>query len=80
MPIHQVTMLYRPGCHLCDVARTELQRITAELGAGLDEIDVDTDPQLRAEYGDRVPVFLIDGSEHGYWQVEEARLRRALAG
>jgi hypothetical protein len=77
---HQVTLLHRPGCHLCDVARTDLQRITAELGAGLAEIDVDTDPDLRAEYGDRVPVFLIDGAEHGYWQVEEARLRRALVG
>jgi glutaredoxin len=79
MPVHQVTLLHRAGCHLCDVARTELQRITAELAVGLDEIDVDTDTQLRAEYGDRVPVFLIDGAEHGYWQVEEARLRRALA-
>lgn len=75
---HQVTLLHRAGCHLCDVARTELQRITGEVGARLEEIDVDTDPQLRAEYGDRVPVFLVDGAEHGYWQVEEPRLRRAL--
>jgi hypothetical protein len=39
---------------------------------------VDADPELRAEYGDRVPVFLVDGVEHGYWQVEEDRLRAAL--
>jgi glutaredoxin len=77
---HQVTLLARSGCHLCDVARTDLERITGELGVALVEVDVDTDPELRAEYGDRVPVFLIDGAEHGYWQVEEARLRRALAG
>jgi hypothetical protein len=25
-------------------------------------------------------VILLDGKEHGYWRVEEARLRRALAG
>jgi hypothetical protein len=40
---------------------------------------VDGDPELRAEYGDRVPVILIDGCEHGYWKVEEQRLRAALA-
>ncbi|HVX43971.1 MAG TPA: glutaredoxin family protein [Mycobacteriales bacterium] len=78
--VHQVTLLGRSGCHLCDVARTDLERITGELGVALTEVDIDTDPELRAEYGDRVPVFLIDGAEHGYWQVEEARLRRALAG
>lgn len=76
----RVTMLHRQGCHLCDVARVTLVRIAAETGVAFEEIDVDTDRELRAEYGDRVPVFLIDGAEHGYWQVEESRLRRALAG
>jgi hypothetical protein len=41
--------------------------------------DVDADGELRAEYGDRVPVILIDGREHGYWAVEEPRFRAALA-
>jgi hypothetical protein len=40
--------------------------------------DVDSDRELRAEYGDRVPVILVDGEEHGYWSVEEDRLRAAL--
>lgn len=75
-----VTLLSRPGCHLCEVARADLDRITGELGVALTETDVDTDPELRAEYGDRIPVILINGMEHGYGQVEEPRLRRALAG
>jgi glutaredoxin len=75
-----VTLLSRPGCHLCEVARADLDRITGELGIALTETDVDTDPELRAEYGDRIPVILIDGVEHGYGQVEEPRLRRALTG
>ncbi len=75
-----VTLLSRPGCHLCEMARSDLNRITGELGVALTETDVDTDPELRAEYGDRIPVILINGVEHGYGQVEEPRLRRALAG
>jgi hypothetical protein len=31
------------------------------------------------EYSDRAPVILLDGKEHGYWRVEEDRLRAALA-
>ncbi len=75
-----VTLLTRVGCHLCEQARPVLVDVCAETGARLLEVDVDTDPELRAEYGDRLPVFLIDGREHGYWRVEPARLRSALTG
>lgn len=72
-------LLYsRTDCHLCEVAREDLERICGELGVEFDEVDVDTDPALRAEYGDRVPVIVVDGREHGYFRVEEPRLRAAL--
>ena len=73
-----VTLITRVGCHLCDEADAVLTRMSAELGFGLERHDVDADPALRAEYSDRVPVILLDGKEHGYWRVEEARLRRSL--
>ncbi|CAN5830175.1 glutaredoxin family protein [soil metagenome] len=75
-----VTLLTRVGCHLCEQARPVLVDVCAETGARLLEVDVDTDPDLRAEYGDRLPVFLVDGREHGYLRVEPARLRAALTG
>ncbi|MBA3368052.1 MAG: glutaredoxin family protein [Geodermatophilaceae bacterium] len=74
----RVRLYSRTDCHLCDVARADLGRICAELSVGLEEIDVDTDPDLRADYGDRVPVIFVDGQEHGYFRVEEDRLRAAL--
>jgi hypothetical protein len=43
-----------------------------------DETDVTTDDELFAEYGERIPVVLLDGKEHSYWSVDEIRLRRAL--
>ena len=73
-----VTLITRVGCHLCDEADEVLTRMSAELGFSLERRDVDEDPALRAEYSDRVPVILLDGKEHGYWRVEEARLRRSL--
>ena len=41
-------------------------------------MDVDRRPGPGAEYGDRLPVVLLDGKEHGYWRVEEDRLLRDL--
>lgn len=76
---HQVTVISRVGCHACDLAEAEIRRICGELDVPWTKVDVDSDTDLRAEYGDRVPVFLIDGREHGYWRVEEPRLRAALA-
>jgi glutaredoxin len=77
-PDHRVTLVTRVGCHLCQDAETTLRRLSGELGFGYEELDVDTDPARRAEYSDRVPVILIDGKEHGYWRVEEARFRKAV--
>jgi hypothetical protein len=75
----EVTVMGRVGCHLCEVAEADVSRICGELGVAWTSEDVDTDPEWRAEYGDRVPVILVDGAEHGYWRVEEDRLRKALA-
>ncbi|MDT4908410.1 MAG: hypothetical protein QOF95_3252 [Pseudonocardiales bacterium] len=76
---HRVTLVTRVDCHLCEDAEVLLRRLSAELGFGYEELDVDADPDRRAEYSDRVPVILIDGKEHGYWRVEEARFRKAVA-
>lgn len=77
-PDHQVTLVTRVGCHLCEVAEGQLRSLAAELGFSYREVDVDASQVLRDEFSDRVPVILLDGKEHGYWEVEEARLRRAL--
>lgn len=76
---HAVTIVTRTDCHLCDVALATLQRLAVELDFDLAEVDVDTDPDRLAQFADLVPVILLDGREHGYWRVEEDRLRAALS-
>jgi glutaredoxin len=68
----------RRGCHLCEDAESVVDRLARELGFSWNAVDVDQSRQLQDAYGDRVPVILLDGVEHGYWRVEEDRLRRAL--
>jgi glutaredoxin len=76
--MRELALLVRAGCHLCATAAETLARIGAEAGLTPREIDVDTDPELQAEYGDRVPVVLLDGREHSYFTVDVERLRTDL--
>jgi hypothetical protein len=74
----RLTLITRPGCHLCDVAKEAIVRVAAQTGERWVEVDLTGDRELEAEYGDRVPVTLLDGKEHGFWRVEEQRLIRDL--
>ncbi|HVL82802.1 MAG TPA: glutaredoxin family protein [Pseudonocardia sp.] len=79
MSAPRVVVYTRAGCGNCRRAEADVARICDELGVGWAAVDVDPDPELRAEYGDRVPVITVDGREHGFWTVEEPRLRAALS-
>jgi glutaredoxin len=74
----RLQLLTRAGCHLCETAADTLAGIAEAAGLTPVAVDVDADPELRAEYGDRVPVVLLDGREHSYFTVDEPRLRRDL--
>ena len=73
-----MSVVTRRGCHLCEDAESVVDQLSRELGFSWDAVDVDQSSQLLDTYGDRVPVILLDGVEHGYWRVEEDRLRQAL--
>ena len=77
-------LLIRDGCTICARIHARLAELAAELGFDLSMTDVDAaalagNPRLRAEFGDRLPVILLDGREHSYWEIDEARLRADLA-
>jgi len=79
-----VELLTRAGCSMCEKARAVLMRLAGELRFEFSSTDVDAaaaagDPSLRAEYGDLLPVVMLDGVQHGYWEVDETRLRADLS-
>jgi len=73
-----VTLLGRPGCHLCADARAVIEKVTAELGESFVEIDITTDPELHDRYWEQIPVTLVDGKQHDFFWVDADRLRKAL--
>jgi glutaredoxin len=79
-PPHQITLLSRPGCHLCEQARAVVERVAAELGVPWSERDITQSEDDLRMYSEMIPVTLIDGVQHDYWRVSEDRLRAALRG
>jgi hypothetical protein len=75
-----VTLIGKPGCHLCDQARAVVEKVAAELGAVVEERDITRDKELYRKYWEQIPVVLVDGAQHDFWRVDEDRLRRALSG
>ena len=76
----RITLYTKPGCHLCDEARSVIQRVSAEVGTSYEEVDISTSIELMSAYGEQIPVTFVDGRQHDFWRVDETRLRRALAG
>lgn len=75
---HRITLLGKPGCHLCDEAREVIARVAADLGVGWEERDITHSEDDLLAYWDMIPVTLIDGVQHDFWRVSEQRLRAAL--
>ena len=74
-----ITLLSRPGCHLCDEARTVIARVAADLGVPWEERDITQSERDLQDYWEMIPVTLINGVQHDFWHVSERRLRAALA-
>jgi glutaredoxin len=74
----RITLLSRPGCHLCDDAREVIRRVADDLGVSWEERDITLSAEDLREYWDKIPVTLVDGVQHDFWRVSEGRLRSAL--
>lgn len=81
----RLTLIGKPGCHLCDDARGVVQAVMAEVDAAdaaprlsLDERSILDDAALAERYAEEIPVLLIDGEVHDYWRVDPVRLKTAL--
>jgi glutaredoxin len=73
-----VTLYGKPGCHLCDEARSVVATVRRERPFELREVDISSDPSLNKSYGERIPVVEVDGEEAFEFVVEPEELRRML--
>ncbi|TDB98644.1 glutaredoxin family protein [Actinomadura sp. 7K534] len=74
-----ITLLGKPGCHLCDDARAVIERVARELDVPWEERDITLSERDTEQYWEQIPVTLVNGVQHDFWRVDEDRLRAAIA-
>ncbi|SPF42453.1 Glutaredoxin 2 [Candidatus Sulfotelmatobacter kueseliae] len=79
MPVPRSVVVYsRKGCHLCEVVKESLARLSRHGGFTWREIDVDTDAELRRQFNDELPVVFIDGRKAFKYRMDEQEFLRKL--
>ena len=82
MPSAELTLLSKPGCHLCDAARDVVATVVASPefsgSVRVEELSILDDPDLNERYWDEIPVVLVNGAVHNIWRVDPVRLTEAL--
>jgi glutaredoxin len=81
----ELTLIGKPGCHLCEDAEAAIERVLASFLASNPSVAVSItqhnildDAELAARYSEEIPVLLINGNVHNYWRIDEDRFMRAL--
>lgn len=77
-----LTLLSKPGCHLCDDARSAIETVREQLSphiaTRLDEVNILDDDELARRYAEDIPVVLVNGRQHAIWRVDAGRLRATI--
>jgi len=80
-----LTLIGKPGCHLCDDARDLIDSVVEKIAGHpsapeivLEERSILDDDALHEQYVEEIPVLLINGKMHNYWRIDPLRLRTAL--
>jgi hypothetical protein len=72
----RLTMLSRPGCHLCEGMRREVDSLLSDQPHEWEVVDVDTDADLARRYGDAIPILFVNG--HLFAKIRLPRLSSKL--
>jgi glutaredoxin len=76
--MRQVVLYTRPGCHLCDDTKRQLNIAANKLGFSVNEINIEDDPALRIRYSQDVPVVTVQGQEAFRHCFDGVKLRKLL--
>ena len=74
----KLTILSKPGCHLCDEMKTVVAKVAGRFGVDVEEVDISADPDLMQQYGEQIPVLMWEGKKIAKYRISEADLIRRI--
>jgi glutaredoxin len=73
-----VKIYSRRHCHLCEVALSVANEVQKDIPFELEIIYIDNDPRLEKEFGEEIPVTIIEGLRHDFFTLNSERFKSAL--
>jgi len=74
----KVEIYSKPDCHLCDEAKTVLQRVRSRRPFEMIDVDITNDQRLYNEYKEQIPVIFINGRKACKFRVDEKEFVKKL--
>ena len=74
----RVIIYSKPGCHLCEEAKVAMRAANCAALYVLDEVNIESDPELLARYRFDIPVIMIDGVEEFRHRLTAAEFKERL--
>jgi glutaredoxin len=74
----QLTIYQRDGCHLCEIANAQLERLQSEYQFELEQVDIESNDELHRLYLERIPVIALDGEELYDFEIDLQDLKSRL--
>jgi hypothetical protein len=74
-----ITLYTRPGCHLCEEAKTAIAPLLGEYAATLRQVNIDEDAVLHERYGQDIPVVFVGARKVAKHRVDIDEFRRQLS-
>jgi len=74
----KLTLYSKKDCHLCDIAKNELNDLQKELTFSITEVDIEKDHKAFENYKYLIPVIEIDGEIIFTGRIDRDRLKSAL--
>lgn len=76
----QLLLYSRKDCYLCDEMKKVIRRVADNIPLALEEVDVDSAPASREQYGDEIPVLFIDGRKAFKYRATARQLEARIGG
>jgi len=79
--MHKITVMSKPGCHLCEVAMETVQKVVgSHVAVLIEEVDITQDLELLEKYREAIPVVIVDGVERFRYRVDPDKLAALFYG
>lgn len=79
----RITLIGKPGCHLCDDARVVIHSsldvlVDRGITCEFEELDILQDERLARLHSEEIPVVQIEGKRHAIWRVDPVKFVAAV--